>query len=41
MMNTEGNNGNKPLGLWNVVSIGIWGNGGGGDLRAGWGRLRC
>lgn len=23
MMNTEGNNGNKPLGLWNVVSIGI------------------
>ena len=22
-MNTEGNNGNKPLGLWNVVSIGI------------------
>ncbi|EEC8674222.1 TPA: hypothetical protein ACG6IN_000667, partial [Escherichia coli] len=22
MMNTEGNNGNKPLGLWNVVSIG-------------------
>ncbi|EFN5605613.1 TPA: hypothetical protein ACS6CO_002723, partial [Escherichia coli] len=21
MMNTEGNNGNKPLGLWNVVSI--------------------
>ncbi|EEY4113265.1 amino acid permease, partial [Shigella flexneri] len=20
MMNTEGNNGNKPLGLWNVVS---------------------
>ncbi len=33
MMNTEGNNGNKPLGLWNVVSIGI-GNGGGGHLRA-------
>lgn len=33
MMNTEGNNGNKPLGLWNVVSIGIgqwWGR----DLRA-------
>ena len=23
MMNTEGNNDNKPLGLWNVVSIGI------------------
>ncbi|TNR47208.1 hypothetical protein, partial [Escherichia coli] len=23
MMNTEGNNGNKPLGLWNDVSIGI------------------
>ncbi|MFP0511891.1 hypothetical protein ACLD4W_27855, partial [Klebsiella variicola] len=23
MMNTEGNNGNKPLGLRNVVSIGI------------------
>ncbi|MCS1317356.1 hypothetical protein NX035_22645, partial [Escherichia coli] len=23
MMNTEDNNGNKPLGLWNVVSIGI------------------
>ncbi|WP_435792739.1 hypothetical protein, partial [Escherichia coli] len=23
MMNTEGNNGNKPLGLWNVVSIGL------------------
>lgn len=23
MMNTEGNNGDKPLGLWNVVSIGI------------------
>ncbi|EFH4148924.1 amino acid permease, partial [Escherichia coli] len=22
MMNTEGNNDNKPLGLWNVVSIG-------------------
>ncbi|WP_252387700.1 hypothetical protein, partial [Escherichia coli] len=21
MMNTEGNNDNKPLGLWNVVSI--------------------
>ncbi|MFQ9948949.1 MAG: amino acid permease [Escherichia coli] len=23
MMNTEGKTGNKPLGLWNVVSIGI------------------
>ncbi len=33
MMNTEGNNGNKPLGLWNVVSIGI-GAMVGGDLRA-------
>lgn len=39
MMNTEGNNGNKPLGLWNVVSIGI-GAMVGRDLRC-WGRLRC
>lgn len=23
MMNMEGNNGNKPFGLWNVVFIGI------------------
>lgn len=33
-MNTEGNNGNKPLGLWNVVSIGIGAMVGAGDLRA-------
>ncbi len=40
MMNTEGNNGNKPLGLWNVVSIGIGAMVGAGSSRC-WGRLRC
>ena len=34
-MNTEGNNGNKPLGLWNVVSIGIGAMVGRGSRAAG------
>ncbi len=38
MMNTEGNNGNKPLGLWNVVSIGIGAMVGGGGSSRCWGQ---